>query len=188
MTSLGFVVTSSSKSQLMYELALLLSEPVDLILVHTSFSNFPYNNGNAYEMSIAWKRASETVVAMNALSMCSKECWRDQSQIAAAVKHAVVLYVEELVAIITRVVTKEERAEAELKKAGKQKVSLSDGTVYTCDYGSASNFTFISGPRDNEDCRIFQEEIFQDINKLLMKLKIDIRLCANLAKQAITQT
>jgi hypothetical protein len=126
MTSLGFTVTLSSRSQLMYELALLLSKPVELIsdahkylicFTNTLSCYFEYPHSEtckaitdthkiayAYydEIWIAWERVVGALQAMYIVSVCSKGGW--QGQIAAAVKHAVVIYVEELVVITTRTI------------------------------------------------------------------------------------
>jgi hypothetical protein len=110
----------------MYELALLLSEPVELIFTIDKYFMSPLvcplkdphseickamtnihkiDYADSDEIWIAWERMVEAIKALYMVSACSTGCDR-QDQITAVVKHAVVIYAAEIVAIITRKIAK----------------------------------------------------------------------------------
>jgi hypothetical protein len=136
--SLGFKVTSSSQSQLIYEHALLLSKPVELILKANEYLSWmmtheypskvtcplkgPHSEicgasisintiayADADEIWIAWERVIEIFMTLCMFSRCSKECWKGQNQIMAAIQYAMIVYVKEVVAITTRTIAKAEK-------------------------------------------------------------------------------
>jgi hypothetical protein len=122
----------------MYELALLLSKPVGLMLDVGTFLNIldcisdpmlPRSHyDDAYEIVVAWQRVSEIVEAMSKFSRCSTGCW--QSSIIAVVKYVAVFYVEIFVAITTRMIAKFE----ENGKPHWRREIYGDGTsrVFSC--------------------------------------------------------